>query len=300
MQDYGFLSPGAFQSINNFFVSQLPCSASDTSCLNNIDSDTIVDLTMDVFMNAAGVDASAGTFEPMRPVHDGSLINTPLDSTAPFPHVSKPILVSTVRTEAGPAIFQMFGDPVSASDYLPALNSSLGEPRSSVIAQSSFYSLPASLAANANSDVRPQLVTVGTDQVWRCATWAFARLYQKNGGTVYVGEYVVGSTYPDNEQFSFCTGEGAVCHEDDIFIVFGTAPNPTSAQSNLIKEMQARYKSFLSSGNPNANGFPSWSAVSGSNVNAIQLGGNGAPSTGGCDPSFWGQQVLFDYQIFGI
>lgn len=64
--------------------------------------------------------------------------------------------------------------------------------------------------------------------------------------------------------------------------------------------MQARYKSFLNNGNPNANGFASWNAATTSNVHALTLGGSGEVAPGGCDPSFFGSQIPYDYQVFDI
>jgi len=298
--DFGFLSPGAFQSINNFLIQQLPCSSSDTACLNNISTDDLLQFSLMTFGAAVSVDASAGTFEPLRPVHDGTLIPNPMDLTATFPSVNKKILISTVLDEAGPAIFGTLDtSPVPASDFVSNVNATFGEPRTSTIVNSPFYPVPSPSAAGFSTfDARTQLENLGTDQIWRCANWAFARLWAAHGGTAYVGEYVVGATYPDNEGVAFCTQGGTVCHEDDIQIVFGTTPSPNSAQTSLTAQMQARYKAFMSTGNPNTPGRANWSPVSGSNVNALVLGGTGTVAVGACAPSFWGQAVPFDYQVF--
>lgn len=116
--------------------------------------------------------------------------------------------------------------------------------------------------------------------------------------------YVTGATYPDNNDIPFCLEAGSVCHEDDIEIVFGTVPNPTAAQAALIKEMQMRYKAFLTTGSPNAAGLSVWSPATTTTVHAHQLGGTPSPSgevaVGACDPSFWGAAVDYDYQVYGI
>jgi hypothetical protein len=64
--------------------------------------------------------------------------------------------------------------------------------------------------------------------------------------------------------------------------------------------MQKRYKAFLSNGNPNAAGLATWSPATTSDVHALQLGGSGEAPVGACDPSFWGQAVPYDYQVYGI
>ncbi|KAH8117062.1 alpha/beta-hydrolase [Phellopilus nigrolimitatus] len=299
--DYGFLSAGTFQTLNNFLNSQLPCQTSDTTCLDKLSTDDVLNASLTVFGTANSLDASTGAFEPMRPVMDRSFITSPLDSTAPFPGQSKTILVSTVQNEAGPTIYSTYTNPVSESDWPSLVNASLGATRTSRVVNSAHYAVPANDAANISSfDARTQLQSLGTDQLWRCPSWTFARNWASAGGKVYVAEYTVGTTYPDNADIPFCTESDTVCHEDDIEIVFGTASSPSSAQSSLIRQIQARYRAFLSGGNPNTAGYANWKAVSGSTTNAILLGTSGEATVGACDPSFWGSAVLYDYQMFGI
>lgn len=294
------MTTGAFQSINNFFISQLSCSASDTSCLNSMSTSDVLVASTAVFQQAVNVDASAGQFEPLRPVKDGSLITSAMDLTESFPSVSKSIIVTTVQNEAGPAIFNAITSALPEAFFPNAVNATFGEPRTSNLINSSFYAVPPSFAADSSTfDARLQLVSLGTDQIWRCPSWSFARLWAAAGGKAFVGEYVVGSTYVDNTGVDFCTQGGAVCHEDDIEILFGTASNPTSSQTNAIKEIQARVKSFLTTGVPSASGFQTWSGVSGSTVNSINIGGTGQTAVEACAPSFWGQMVPYDYQVFG-
>ncbi|EEB93648.1 hypothetical protein MPER_07663 [Moniliophthora perniciosa FA553] len=151
-------------------------------------------------------------------------------------------------------------------------------------------------------DARVQLEKVGTDQMWKCAGWTFARNWVQHGGKAFVGVYIVGSTYPGiNEATSVCGQSGYVCHEGDIEIVFGTVPNPTSAQSTLISEVQRRYKAFLQDGTPNGPGLSPWTQASTTNINPLNLGGTGGPiPEGSCAPSFWGAAVQYDYQIYGL
>lgn len=239
---------------------------------------------------------------PMRPVTDHSLITSPLDTTAPFPSQSKTIIVSTVRDEAGPAIYSALQDPVSEDDLPIIVNASLGPERTSTVLNSEHYAVSAADSKYVSSfDARSQLENIGTDQIWRCPSWTFARSWAAAGGKVFVGEYALGATYPDNEDIPFCTQGGTVCHEDDIKVVFGTETSPTSAQRTLNYQVQARMKQFFANGSPTARGFENWNPVSGSDVNALVLGGpGGKAAVGACDPSFWGQEVPYDYQLFGI
>ena len=84
---------------------------------------------------------------------------------------------------------------------------------------------------------------------------------------------------------------------------FGTVAKPTSAQSSLINEVQARYKSFLRTGDPNPSGahFPRWSPATTGNFSAHNLGSPGTAAVGACNTQFWGtSNVPYFYQVFGI
>jgi Carboxylesterase family len=154
----------------------------------------------------------------MRPVHDGTLITSTLDSTTPFPWVSKTIILSNVLNEAGPTTFHTFPDPMNTSLYSTVVHASIEEPKASNLLASPYYQVPV-LANNQAADARVELEKLGTDEVWRCPTWTFARSWTRHGGKVFVGLYTIGATYPDNEGIPFCTETGSVCHEDDIEIV---------------------------------------------------------------------------------
>lgn len=300
--DFGFNTPSTFNSLNSFFLSDLGCDASNSSCLTSVSLDDINRVSNDIRANGTTIAPASGDFEPMRPVRDGSLITAALDLTAvPFPSTSKPVLVTNVQDEAGPAIFGAL--PFVSEDELAGiLAEQLNQNRANALLNASFYAVPPSFASNISAfDARNQLEEIGTDQVWRCANWAFAREWAAAGGTTYLGDFVVGVTYPDNQGIDFCEQEGSVCHEDDIQIVFGTAPTPSAAQQAAVSEVQARWGAFLHQGNPNAAGFAYWAPIAGENVQAFELGNNSGAltSAGGCELGFWGGTVPFDYQIFG-
>ncbi|KAJ3515728.1 hypothetical protein NLJ89_g1571 [Agrocybe chaxingu] len=277
------------------FTGQINCSGEDSACLNALSADTIINEGMNVFSWAYILDPAAGRNQPLRPVLDGSLVTSPLDSTGPFPAVSKPLLITSVSNEAGPAIYGGF-PALPESMFKPLCEATFGPERAAIVVAQSLYSpVP---AADGSVDARAQLQQVGTDYLWRCSGWTFARNWVSNGGKAYVGEYIVGATYPSNDWVSYCAKAGVVCHEDDIQIVFGTTPNPTSAQSSLATEMQQRYKAFLSNGNPNTVGVASWTAATATDVHPILLGGSGEAMLGACDPSFWGSGVQYDYQFY--
>ncbi|KAJ7749550.1 Alpha/Beta hydrolase protein [Mycena maculata] len=297
--DYGFLNASTQTLLQSSFNQLIGCTASDMSCQKALSVDDIINAQVTLGDNAPNIDPSTGSAEPIRPVRDGSLITTPLDLTAsPFPSVTKPILLSNVKNEAGPTIYGMFTESIGSSLFAPVCDASLGTDRTAVVLNSSFYNL------TGVSDIRVPLEELGTDYVWRCPTWSLARSWVGHGGKAFVGVYVTGATYPANSDIPFCTEAGSVCHQDDIEIVFGTVPSPSAAQAALTKEMQARYKAFLTTGSPNAAGFSVWTEATTSGVNAHQLGGTPSPSgqvpVGACEPSFWGAAVDYDYQVYGI
>ncbi|KAH9483951.1 cAMP-regulated D2 protein [Psilocybe cubensis] len=294
--NFGFLSSQTQATLQNFFNEQTGCASTDSNCLNAMSLDDVLDSQDALLNNAFGLDPSTGRNVPIRPVLDGSVINTPLDSTKPFPTVSKPVLLTTVTQEAAFAIYSAFTTPLPEQALIPVCDDTFGEERTDVVVSSPHYAVPPGV--NGTFDARVQLQTIGTDYLWKCSGWTFARNWVQHGGTAYVGQFVVGASYPGNEAVPYCLTPGVVCHQDDIQIVFGTVPNPTSAQSALITEIQKRYKAFLNNGNPNAAGVATWSKATNSDVKAMVLGGTGQVAVGACSPNFWGDAVQYDYQFY--
>ncbi|KAG6833658.1 hypothetical protein H0H87_002854 [Tephrocybe sp. NHM501043] len=297
--NYGFLAPATQQILQNNFNSLIACSATDKTCWNSLSLESIVDAQMTLFSSAAGLDASAGLSQPIRPVRDGTFITSPLDSSAAFPTVSKPVLITSVLNEAGYAIYGQFTDPLPSDAFEPVCDATFGADRTALVVDSPYY-LAAAVADGGDSDARVQLQEVGTDYLWKCSGWTFARSWVQHGGKAYVGEYQLGASYAGNDAVPYCAEPGVVCHQDDIEIVFGTVASPTTAQTTLITEMQQRYKAFIATGDPNVAGLPTWTQATSSDVHPLPLGGAGPVVVGACDPSFWGEGVQYDYQVYGI
>jgi hypothetical protein len=221
-QDYGFLTPTVQSKLQRYFNEQIGCSATnmllDMLCIESLTLSAILSAQNALYNNGVSIDPSATQEEPMRPVHDGVLITSTLDSSSPFPQVSKPIILSTVANEAGPAIYGSITTPIDASTYAAIVCSAFEEPEAGNLLAYPGYQVP-TLTGGQIADARIQLEEMGTDQVWRCPTWTFARSWTQYGGSAFVAQYTVGATYPDNEGIPFCCEAGAVCHEDDIEIV---------------------------------------------------------------------------------
>ena len=211
-QNYGFLSTNTHQALLNHFMSKLGCTTGP--CANAAPIDTVLNAQMDLFFNAMNIDPAAGQGEPIRPVHDGSFITATLTTSSSYPNTNKPLLITSVRTEAGPPIFLFFPNPLPQAAFYPIVNATFGTQRTNTIVSSSFYQPP-----TPEADPRFQLETLSTDYLYKCSSWTFARRWVQNGGDAYVGLYTVGATHPDNAQVAFCTQPGSVCHQDDLPIV---------------------------------------------------------------------------------
>ena len=216
-QDIGFQSPAGQSKFQQYFNEQINCTAADTSCLDSLPLSTVLSASDALFNKATSIDPSATGEEPMRPVHDGVLITSTLDSSSPFPQVSKPIILSTVENDSGSTIYGSFPSPINASTYEAFLQLSIGGARASNILTYPGYQVP-NVTDGQPTDARVQLEQVATDEVFRCPTWTFARSWTQNGGSAFVAHYTLGATYPTNK-VPYCSGAGVVCHEDDIEIV---------------------------------------------------------------------------------
>ena len=216
-QNFGFLKPRTQTTLQNYFTSQIGCTSTDRACLNGLNLTTIINAQMSTFGAAPTLDPAAGSNVPIRPVLDGSLITSPLDLSGAFPAQNKPLLITSVAQEAGFAIYSYFTQPLPQAVLRDISVATFGTNRTDIILANPLYA--PTVAPDGTSDIRPLLQKIGTDSLWRCSSWSFARSWVQSGGTAYVGEYIVGASYPGNEVAPYCTQPGIVCHQDDIEIV---------------------------------------------------------------------------------
>jgi len=153
-----------------------------------------------------------------------------------------------------------------------------------------------------------------TDATWRCAGRDVARRWAGAGGEVWVGEWEMGVTYPDNAGGDYCTSNGTVCHEDDIFPTFDTAASASTSVSALENQINTAWISFITTLNPNPNSSKSkrscptsilsrsgteWKAFTPTSgaEDVMPLGGGVIKD---CPPDgFWGGEVEYDWQLYG-
>ncbi|KAG9048678.1 hypothetical protein FS842_000341 [Serendipita sp. 407] len=281
---YGFLSNTTFTKLQTAFYSGLNCGSCTSTSLSTL-------ITAQANFNGQAVDPAAGMAEPIRPVLDGTLIQYSLTKT--FPPNLKPLLITTVKDEAAEAIYSNIGFPIPPAYYSLVATNLFGSPRDVQIGAQ--YKV----AEDTTDDIRPLLVDITTDGAWRCPAYTLARTWAVKNGNVWVGEFTLGSTYPSNAGYSYCTTAGNVCHQDDIPIVFGTLTSPTTAQTALTTQIQARWGAFLRYGNPNTDGYQNWPQLSRDGTVPVQnLGGTSSIPLGACDPSVWGSQIQYEYQVY--
>ncbi|KAG8992377.1 hypothetical protein FRB94_011638 [Tulasnella sp. JGI-2019a] len=311
---YGFMKYNVYQKLQTSFYSSVLSNClnatNSLTCLDQVSVDAILSAQKTFLSNGfvQALDPSVGIGAPIRPHSgDGGLIQSTLTTT--YPSTKKPLFITSNRDDGGQEIGLGFPFGFPTDEFDAALDSEVGVTRAAPLISSDFYEPSAPNLVQsyvANGDVaRQALDRFGTDLVWRCPTWDLARRLAGQGWTAYVSTFEAGATYSDNESIDFCQEAGVVCHEDEIYIIFGTTPSPTAAQTALTTQVQGRLKSFFANPTvaPNPAGYATWTPATTANANAIQFGGSADGQlvpVQACDPSFWGTSgVPFEWQVYG-
>lgn len=191
---------------------------------------------------------------------DGSLVNK-VDT-----------IIGFVDTEAGPTINAISQSPLPQAYYGPVMAAFI-DPTTIPLIISSDPAFTSILNSHRSDSTREQLTFTGSSLFWTCPSQynaANSASYCKT----YVYQLTKGIQHPVNVGNSLCTN-GAVCHQDDLYLTFGTYTSTTPELDALSKEVQKRWANFARTGNPNYNGALKWnSVVATSNLNVLNLGGN--------------------------
>ncbi len=209
---YSFLPNSAYNTVQSWYYSNLPCSASSCSVSQLLSTQN------GIINNASQIAPAAGPSEPMRPSVDGQFITTSLSDNS-YPSSLKPILITTVADEAGLIVGGHVPLGFPPQDYGASVQATFGT-RTTAIIDSPWYKVSSMEveAGQPNDQTREALSLLGTDGMWRCPSWSFARSYAAKGGSVHVGLFRVGASYAGNDASDFCMVDGRVCHQDDIYI----------------------------------------------------------------------------------
>ncbi|GJJ12326.1 hypothetical protein Clacol_006567 [Clathrus columnatus] len=291
--DYGFLTSGALTTLQNAWVEELGCTGSASNCARNMDLEALITHQDNLLSAAPNLGPEYYFASPIRPSPSRDFILYTFTNSSTFPPASdmKPVVLTNVKDEAMPSVYTIFPDsngPISLDMFEGFLIENIGQNRSNQVLDAPFYQF------NSSVDLRTVLQTLSTDEVWRCPAWTLARnLATRRSPGQYTGLFTVGITYPPNVNITECIQPGSVCHQDDIEVLFGTGPT----QIPLTQELQARYSSYIRTSIPNALGYPEWQLATSTDVKTLNLGGQPPIPTGACTPTFWGDEILFDYQV---
>ncbi|BFZ61778.1 hypothetical protein YB2330_002854 [Saitoella coloradoensis] len=297
-QNYGLQSRNVSADIIGAIASSyLDCS--DIACMRNASIDDILNAQAAIQQQAPYlVAASTGVAlaEPISPAIDGSVIIGDFSALAAAGNlpVNVDMIMGTVHDEANPTIEAQLPYPGVSSDYFAQVAVAvMGQDRAIQVLYSGLYN-----PDDSSDGVREALAKLGTEFIWTCPTQANA-VTLSSGRNVYLYEFEKGITYtPDNGSLSLCTSSD-VCHEDDLYLTFGTYTSATSSQKKLSAEVMDRWVAFAKTGNPNVNGYKTWSPVkSAKKLNAYLLGDAKVNQTLRATDCSFLQSVGFDYSIF--
>ncbi|CAO1614742.1 unnamed protein product [Parajaminaea phylloscopi] len=318
-QDYGPATQDSQNKLGEYVMQQLNCT--DVACARAKSADDVLDASYAAYSDVPAADGSFPAGSPWRPAQ-GQWMSKVLekDPAAAFDGAGKKLLLSTISNEAGAAVGNLFyktapqatdlGYAYADNVTFPlagALDLFFNQGRGDAMMGSSTYAQEQQSLAGQDDGLRSMLETGATDGLWRCSTQNNARRLAQHG-QVWLAEHMLGYTYPSNAGIDYCMDATKHCHEDDIYLIFGTLPSDaTQAQQAFSQELRARWGTFVHSGSPNAASYTQWSAIDGStgSLNML-LGGSGAngsstmaqqqrPEVCG---ALWGSTVRFDWQMY--
>lgn len=315
-QNYGMASQAGQNKLGEYAMQYLECS--DLACLRTKSADDIMYAGYGAYQDVPQQDDSFAQGEPWRPVL-GKWIPSAVEQ-APQGTGGKKIMLTTVNNEAGNFVGSIFA-PAKSGDQTFHVQSTDGNTTTASMSQAIdvlfhhrgdlLAAIPEYSAQNPtdkDSDgLRELLEDVSTDGLWRCAVQHQAiNLASLGRNNVYLAQHTVGWQYPSNADVDYCKNH--MCHEDDIYPIFGTFPStPSSRQEAASEEIRARWGGFLHHGSPNARDYLQWDPVkSAAQLNVLMVGiGSDGTSTiqqeqrkALCQDQ-WGSRVKFDWQLYG-
>ncbi|KAK4055984.1 hypothetical protein OIO90_002979 [Microbotryomycetes sp. JL221] len=214
----------------------------------------------------------------LRPVVDGRLVTRDFVDVTKHRQAlidsGKRLILTTMKDDAALGTFALFPQPQPPAAFAPAVQAIYG-PRASDIIRSGIYT-----PAAAPDAARESMTRVGTDFTWRCPVHQTAlNLTAAGHADIYVARFDRGISYLSGA-VAFTASKAT--HEDDILAVFGPLDpsSLSSAQQNLVQEVQSRWAAFVKTGSPNTAQHSDWTAVksggpsgSGGILNVLRLGG---------------------------
>jgi len=256
-------------------VIQESLGCSNLTCLQNASVDDILNSQNAVYQRLSSIPAINPVY-PFGPNLDEDFVPNDFGPSLVQGHLEVPvdIMMGVVKDEAGPTIFGQYPTGISSTLYQAILEYELGGTGAGLVLKSGLFDNYVNNTNYTNgSGYLWQLESVGTEYEFSCPGQFNAQnIANKSLAQLHFYEFVKGITFASNTGIVECEN-GAVCHQDDLYAVFGTYTNATTAQVNLAKEVQSRWAAFAKSGNPNADGYNTWPAAIKGNLNVLQIGG---------------------------
>ncbi|KIR28114.1 hypothetical protein I309_03111 [Cryptococcus deuterogattii LA55] len=255
--------------------------------------------------------SSCSTLECLKNIHVSTLI------------AAQDTIVTTVP-------FTVRGVPFSEPAAL------VGADRAGALVSSPYYALPSANSSDSygpdGDTFRETFERAVTDGTWKCPNRDAALKWKEAGGKIWVGEWMQGVSYPDNDS-GYCQKTGVVCHEDDIYPTFGTASSTSTSTLDFESAILSHWVAFITTLNPNPpssstkracamttqfshdshdshnshdshghgsnwweRSYTQWEEYN-SQTDVYPLGGDSKSSL--CPDGFWGVEAKYDWQLYG-
>ncbi|ODQ67838.1 alpha/beta-hydrolase [Nadsonia fulvescens var. elongata DSM 6958] len=196
-------------------------------------------------------------------VLDGSLPN-PVDLIAGF-----------VKDEASVSVALSYSHTPALIDYNSFASMLVGAKYQAEISQNKLFTTLIN-EQGLKDFVRLQMSFTGTRYLWDSPLQYIASAAKANSlFNTYHYQMINGIQHPHNVNIDMCNIANAVCHEDDLYVLFGTYGSSVSSDKiNLSSEVRSRWSSFIKSGSPNSGTYQSWGTVnSQDDLNSLVLDG---------------------------
>lgn len=191
----------------------LNCTGTDyMPCLRSKTSDQIADAQLKSRTKPTSLKILE-FFEPLGPFVDGKVVPEELIDAIENDRIAKvPVMIGTVAEEARIYVYETWGKPLSAAEYIAILFATYPSHLKSML---NVYS------PNNSTDERDILTKLGTDFIFTCATRNMSRYLVDHGRTVFRYVFDHAFSFDGWGKFSYC--EGHVCHGEEIAYVFHSA-----------------------------------------------------------------------------
>lgn len=272
-QNFGFTNRTTSRDyISGYIMSLLGCS--DFQCVKNKSLSDILTAQYKLLGSTSSLPSYLNKAYLFGPVIDNQILFEDYGNSLKDGSLTNKVdtIIGFVNTEAGPSINAISQTPLPQA-YYGTVMSAFVDPRIIPEIISSDPAFTSILNSSHTDSTREQLTFTGSSIFWTCPS-QYNAVNSAGHRKTYVYKLTKGIQHPTNSGNSLCSN-GAVCHQDDLYLTFGTYTKASPELAALSKEIQKRWANFARTGNPNYNGILGWDPVaSASNLNVLNLGDN--------------------------